>query len=76
KYFKDKLNNEIINDLIIDQPGLDYGEGGENPVEKITFYDKKENNEQFKLKRDQLSYLVPEQFEELVLRVFVRTNNE
>ncbi|CAG8620082.1 27674_t:CDS:2, partial [Dentiscutata erythropus] len=71
------VTNEAIEDLIIEQLGLNYGKKDQNPVEKVTFYDKrKDNDKPFKITRDELSYLVPETFEEVVLRVFVRTYNE
>ncbi|CAG8617854.1 8838_t:CDS:2, partial [Racocetra fulgida] len=39
------LNNVIIDDLITEQLGLNYGKGNNNPVENVTFYDKKQRNE-------------------------------
>ncbi|CAG8711164.1 4942_t:CDS:10 [Dentiscutata erythropus] len=55
---------------------LNYGRGDKNPVEKVTFYDKNNRNETFKIAREDIGYLVPEQFEEIVLRIFVRESNE
>lgn len=39
------LNIDIINDLIIERLGLNYGKDNKNPVEDVTFYDKKRHND-------------------------------
>ncbi|KAF0536927.1 HD phosphohydrolase domain-containing protein [Gigaspora margarita] len=71
------LSTEIIDDLVIERLGLDYGKGGSNPVEKVIFYDKKERTAKpYTIPRKELSYLVPQEFEDIVLSVFVRTDNE
>ncbi|CAG8592316.1 10626_t:CDS:10, partial [Cetraspora pellucida] len=71
-------NNSLsTDDLITERLGLNYGKGNNNPVENVIFYDKKERTaEPSKIPREELSYLVPEEFEDVVLSVFVRTNDE
>ncbi|CAG8818254.1 22926_t:CDS:2, partial [Cetraspora pellucida] len=71
------LSAEIIDDLITERLGLNYGKGNNNPVENVIFYDKKERTaEPSPIPREELSYLVPEEFEDVVLSVFVRANDE
>ncbi|RIA99444.1 hypothetical protein C1645_747297 [Glomus cerebriforme] len=79
---KDKLTEQKINpveiadkelkvdDIIVDRLVLNYGMKAENPVNHVKFYDKKKGDKVFTLEKSQVSYLVPEQFEELNIRIF------
>ncbi|RIA96134.1 hypothetical protein C1645_815822 [Glomus cerebriforme] len=61
-----------IDDVIVHRLTLNYGMKDENPVDHVKFYDKYTPNKVFKLERSQVSYLVPEQFEELNIRIFTK----
>lgn len=88
KFLKDEITKEKIvahahdnefkeDDVIVDILTLNYGNKEENPIDNVRFYDKNDmKKEVFKLKRSQVSYLVPEQFEELNIRIFTRDRNK
>ncbi|CAB4413906.1 unnamed protein product [Rhizophagus irregularis] len=63
-------------DVIVDIFNLNYGNKVENPIDKVEFYDKNQPNDVFKLKKSQVSYLTPKQYEELNIRIFTRNRRK
>ncbi|GES92426.1 HD phosphohydrolase domain-containing protein [Rhizophagus clarus] len=63
-------------DVIVDILVLNYGKKDENPIDNVEFYDKNQPGRVFKLESSQVSYLVPEQFEELNIRIFTRDRSK
>ncbi|RUS17077.1 hypothetical protein BC937DRAFT_90455 [Endogone sp. FLAS-F59071] len=66
-------NDQLIEeDVIVQWLRINYAFQDRNPVDMIQFYSKFNENESFHIAKEQVSYLVPEQFEETVVRVFSR----
>jgi hypothetical protein len=59
-------------DIIVDWSKINYGMANQNPVDHIQFYGKFSQVETFSIPRHQVSYLVPDHFEEYMIRVFAR----
>ncbi|CAB4467412.1 HD-domain/PDEase-like protein [Rhizophagus irregularis] len=87
KFEKDKITKIITDQLehdglkkeyvIVDILILNYGKKEENPIDNVKFYDKNQPNlKVFKLESSQVSYLVPELFEELNIRIFTRNRDK
>ncbi|XP_022802399.1 deoxynucleoside triphosphate triphosphohydrolase SAMHD1-like isoform X1 [Stylophora pistillata] len=62
-------------DFVFDVVKFNYGMGAENPMDKVRFYSKKKPNEAFPLRKDQISYMLPEKFQERHIRVYFRKND-
>ncbi|PKY38250.1 HD phosphohydrolase domain-containing protein [Rhizophagus irregularis] len=65
-----------VDDIIVNRLVLNYGMKNENPVDHVKFYNKNLPNKVFKLEKSQVSYLVPEQFEELNIRIFTKDHKK
>ncbi|RIA97929.1 HD phosphohydrolase domain-containing protein [Glomus cerebriforme] len=59
-------------DVIVERLKLNYAMNDENPVDHVKFYNQYKQDEVFNLSRSQVSYLVPEQYEEINIRIFAR----
>lgn len=59
-------------DLIVSVFELNYAMKDSNPVDKVHFYSTSDPNKSFLIQKNQVSYLVPNEFSENVVRVFVR----
>ncbi|CAG8494845.1 12102_t:CDS:10 [Funneliformis caledonium] len=69
----DKLGE---NDVIVDRIKLNYAKKNENPVDCVKFYNQYEIDKAFYLDKSQVSYLVPEQYEETIIRIFTRDDSK
>lgn len=60
-------------DIVVDWVTINYGlKNGENPVEHTSFFSRWGQEESFKISRDKVSYLLPDQFKENILRIYVK----
>ncbi|CAG8742438.1 10603_t:CDS:10, partial [Dentiscutata erythropus] len=75
KFFSRKGDN-LSNNVIVEELRLNYGKGDQNPVDDVKFYNKEKHNEASPIPRTEISYLVPEQYEEVTMRVFSRESNK
>ncbi|XP_010765787.1 deoxynucleoside triphosphate triphosphohydrolase SAMHD1-like, partial [Notothenia coriiceps] len=57
-------------DFVVLSATMDYGSGAEDPINSMDFYSKKKPNQTFKIKREQVSKLLPEKFSETLFRVY------
>ncbi|RGB30015.1 hypothetical protein C1646_765907 [Rhizophagus diaphanus] len=73
---KKKLSYQNNDGLNVNRLLLNYGMKNENPADHVKFYDKNLPNKVFKLEKSQVSYLVPEQFEELNIRIFTKDHKK
>ncbi|KAK9717246.1 hypothetical protein K7432_006361 [Basidiobolus ranarum] len=61
-----------IDDVIVEWLSINYGKTDQNPVDSIKFFSRFNGEEAFSVPKTKVSYLVPEHFEEIVIRVFAR----
>lgn len=59
-------------DIIVDWLSVNYGMKGENPVDRVKFFGKWNQDEAFKIPRHKVSYIVPERYEDITIRIFAR----
>ncbi|KAJ9089749.1 hypothetical protein DSO57_1009500 [Entomophthora muscae] len=59
-------------DLALDWTKLNYGKEDRNPVDHVKFFSKYDTTSARHISKDMVSYLVPEQFSEMTLRVFAK----
>lgn len=59
-------------DIIVDRLKLNYAMNDKNPVDYVKFYNQYNLDETFNLTKSQVSYLVPEKYEEISIRIFAR----
>lgn len=62
-------------DIIIHNLKIDYCKKGANPVDSVRFFDGWDDEVSHTIGREQVSLLLPEQFEERVIRVYVRNED-
>ncbi|KAL3060859.1 hypothetical protein OYC64_009130 [Pagothenia borchgrevinki] len=65
----DRLTKE---DFVVLHATMDYGKKGKDPIDSMDFYNKKNPTQAFKIKREQVSKLLPEHFSETLFRVYSR----
>ncbi|KAI7876669.1 HD phosphohydrolase domain-containing protein [Lichtheimia hyalospora FSU 10163] len=66
-------NDNIKEDEVVVAWGrINYAMKDRNPVDSIRFFSKFNDNESFTIPKQQVSYMIPSQFEEVVIRVFTR----
>lgn len=65
-------------DIILDWLVLTYAMKDRNPVDNIKFFNKYKPDEVYTINRDQVSLLIPEQYDECTLRIFtkMRSNSQ
>ncbi|KAM9501651.1 deoxynucleoside triphosphate triphosphohydrolase SAMHD1-like [Clarias gariepinus] len=63
-------------DFIITVFGIDYGKKKKNPIEDVYFYSKKNPNEAFQIRKEEVSKLLPEHFSEKQIRVYCKQTGE
>ncbi|RKP13824.1 HD phosphohydrolase domain-containing protein [Piptocephalis cylindrospora] len=67
------LNKE---DVIVEWAKLNYGSGDKNPVDSVKFYSKHDHHEAFHISKERVSLLVPERYQEVIIRVYTRDTNK
>jgi hypothetical protein len=72
-----KMNNGVtLDNLILCRYKIGYiGGNKQNPVDNIYFYDKKESHTSFKLKPEDISTLLPNEYQEHYTVIFSRTSS-
>ncbi|KAM4622553.1 deoxynucleoside triphosphate triphosphohydrolase SAMHD1 [Discoglossus pictus] len=68
-----KLNPE---DFIVDVIHMDYGMKEQNPINNVRFYCKSDPTKAIKIRKDQVSQLLPEKFAEQIIRVYYKKTDE
>jgi len=59
-------------DIIVDWLRINYAMQDRNPVDNIRFYSRYNDFKSFQIPRSKVSFLIPEQYEELAVRIFTR----
>uniref|UniRef100_H3BG19 Deoxynucleoside triphosphate triphosphohydrolase SAMHD1 n=1 Tax=Latimeria chalumnae TaxID=7897 RepID=H3BG19_LATCH len=68
-----KLNAE---DFIVDVIQMDYGMKEQNPINNVRFYCKVDPSRAIKIRKDQVSQLLPEKFAEQLIRVYCKKTDK
>ncbi|XP_078092980.1 deoxynucleoside triphosphate triphosphohydrolase SAMHD1-like [Mustelus asterias] len=63
-------------DFIVNVVQMDYGMEKQNPINKVRFYCKNNPNQAFKIRKDQVSRLLPERFTEQLIQVYCKKIDE
>ncbi|KAI8071401.1 HD phosphohydrolase domain-containing protein [Gongronella butleri] len=63
-------------DVIVSRGKVNYAMQDRNPVDSIRFFSKHNDNESFTIPKHHVSYMIPTQFQEVVIRVFTRNPNK
>ncbi|KAJ8412002.1 hypothetical protein AAFF_G00142690 [Aldrovandia affinis] len=63
-------------DFVVIIINMDYGMKKKNPINNMRFYSKNDPSKAFKIRRHQVSQLLPEKFAEQLIRVYCRKTDE
>ncbi|XP_069740424.1 deoxynucleoside triphosphate triphosphohydrolase SAMHD1-like isoform X1 [Narcine bancroftii] len=63
-------------DFIVNVVRMDYGMAEKNPINKVWFYCKDNPNQTIKIRKDQVSQLLPEKFAEQLIQVYCKKTDE
>ena len=63
-------------DIIVDWLRINYAMQDRNPVDNIRFFSRYNDFQALKIPRSKVSFLVPEQYEELAIRIFTRDSDK
>ncbi|XP_069508218.1 deoxynucleoside triphosphate triphosphohydrolase SAMHD1 [Ambystoma mexicanum] len=63
-------------DFIVDVIHMDYGMKEQNPINNVRFYCKSDPSKAIKIRKDQVSQLLPERFAEQLIRVYCKKVDE
>ena len=75
--YNSKLCNKIlIDDLIIFDKKLNFNLNDQNPVDNVYFYNIKNKNIKYKKNKENISLLLPNIFEERIIRLYSKINND
>ncbi|XP_063951253.1 deoxynucleoside triphosphate triphosphohydrolase SAMHD1-like isoform X1 [Lytechinus pictus] len=61
-----------LDDLVVHVVKMDYGMGNQNPVDYVRFYSKEDLNKAVKIRKGQVSQMLPENFVEHYIRVYCK----
>ncbi|XP_059908081.1 deoxynucleoside triphosphate triphosphohydrolase SAMHD1-like [Gadus macrocephalus] len=64
------------NEIIVKVTKMNYGMGKKNPIDHVRFYRKSAPNRAFKIPRGQASRLIPKHFQEWLIQVYCKRNDE
>ncbi|XP_029912104.1 deoxynucleoside triphosphate triphosphohydrolase SAMHD1-like [Myripristis murdjan] len=70
KWEEDKKTQTHLQDFILDVVTLDYGMKDKDPIDKVYFYSKRNLDEPYRISKEQVSKLLPADFNETFLRVY------
>ena len=70
KYFSQNKIDEGCYEIVISK--INYCNKNQDPTEAVRFYNKSDPNKKFQLKKEEISLLAPSQFQEWIVRVFVK----
>ena len=60
------------NDLVVDIVTFDYGMQDENPIDHMRFYMKEDPSRPVRVRKDQVSEMLPQKFSEQSVRVYCK----
>ncbi|XP_014890782.1 deoxynucleoside triphosphate triphosphohydrolase SAMHD1-like [Poecilia latipinna] len=63
-------------DFVVATSKLDYGKKEKDPIEEVRFYRKSDPNKAITLTREEVSYLLPGNFEERLIRIYCKRTND
>lgn len=63
-------------DFVVNVIHMDYGMKGKNPMNNVHFYCKDDPNKAIKIRKNQVSKLLPEKFAEQLIRVYCKRTDE
>ncbi|XP_048406167.1 deoxynucleoside triphosphate triphosphohydrolase SAMHD1 isoform X2 [Stegostoma tigrinum] len=66
----------VPEDFIVNVVQIDYGMAKENPINKVWFYCKNNPNQAIKIRKDQVSQLLPERFTEQLIQVYCKKSDQ
>ncbi|KAI8327786.1 HD phosphohydrolase domain-containing protein [Chlamydoabsidia padenii] len=61
-----------MNDVIVSKGKINYAMHDQNPVDSIRFFSKFNDEESFTIPKHHVSYMIPTQFQEVVIRIYTR----
>ncbi|XP_064611959.1 deoxynucleoside triphosphate triphosphohydrolase SAMHD1-like [Liolophura sinensis] len=64
---KDDLHLHVVN--------LDYGMKKDNPIDRVHFYSKEKPNEAVKIRKEQVSMMLPNTFSEQIIRLYIKRHD-
>jgi hypothetical protein len=71
-----ELSNLItIDDIIIFDKKMNYNLNDKNPVDNVYFYNIKNKDYKYKKNKENISLLLPDVFEERIIRIYSKINN-
>lgn len=59
-------------DIIVHKSYINYGKGAQNPVSFVKFYKKDYSHQNFSMTKNEISSVLPSNFQEYIVRVFLR----
>lgn len=68
-------SNIDINDIIVYDKKINYNYSDKNPVDNVYFYDNNNLEYKYKMPKDNISLLLPDVFEERIIRIYSKINN-
>ncbi|CAG2251444.1 SAMHD1 [Mytilus edulis] len=75
-YIPPKMEGELLSDdLYADLVYLDYGSKSKNPMSNVRFYNNEMLQNQFVLKKNQVSLMLPTVFAEQIIRLYCKKND-
>ncbi|XP_031750063.1 deoxynucleoside triphosphate triphosphohydrolase SAMHD1-like [Xenopus tropicalis] len=63
-------------DFVVDVFVMDYGMKEKNPIDKVYFYSKNNPKEAFNIRREEVSYLLLENFSERIIRAYCKKTDD
>uniref|UniRef100_A0A3B3VH59 Deoxynucleoside triphosphate triphosphohydrolase SAMHD1-like n=1 Tax=Poecilia latipinna TaxID=48699 RepID=A0A3B3VH59_9TELE len=77
KRSEDEIKVSICSTInLIQTSKLDYGKKEKDPIEEVRFYRKSDPNKAITLTREEVSYLLPGNFEERLIRIYCKRTND
>ncbi|ESO82808.1 hypothetical protein LOTGIDRAFT_61530, partial [Lottia gigantea] len=71
----DNDKNLKSENLVLKHVFLDYGMKDQNPLDNVRFYSKSKPNETKRVRKEQVSQLLPETFQEHIIRIYYKDQN-
>lgn len=65
-----------LDDIFVDIARLDFGMGSENPIDRVRFYEKGKSNIAQRIRKTQVSQMLPETFAEQHVRIYCKKRDE
>ena len=62
-------------DYLVQVARFDFGMGAENPIDKVYFYSKDDPERPKRIRKEDVSFMLPERFQEQLIRVYCRSSS-